>query len=99
MVKVREDNKETITDWYEETRGKTRGIVVETEDGYFEYWFPIIQAPDYVEREKALSAFKMEIVEAPDSENASRFTGTSSIIIPKKVVEKAEEEAGWPLLE
>jgi hypothetical protein len=100
MVYVKEDTTETVTNAFETKRDGLNGVVVKTDDGYFEYWFPIKDAPDYIDSEKVLSAFSdMTITEAPGEENETQHDGTSNLTIPQSVVEKAEEVTGYHLPE
>lgn len=100
IVYVRKDKTEEVTDFYRTSRNGLDGVVIETEDRYFEYFFPIKEAPEYVDSDYVLSAYgDMTITEAPEEVNESQFTGKSGLTVPKCVVEKAEELTGYPLPE
>lgn len=99
MVYVKEDRTEEVTAVYSETRNGTSGVTVETEDGYFEYWFPIRDAEEYIDAEKHLDAIRMEIYEAKGEPNESLYTGKSHLIVPQVVAEAAEDYTGYPVPE
>lgn len=99
MVYVRDDTTEEITGSYQTRRDGTNGVVIETDDRYFEYWFPIRDAPKYTAADKVLDPLRMTIIEAPNQENESQYDGTDDVTVPTHVAEKAEEITGYDLLE
>lgn len=101
MVYTREDTTEEITDAYEETRYGQQRVCVETDDGYFQYWFPYTDVTDkkYVDADTVLDPMHMHIVEAPNEASRTEYTGSDPITVPASVVERAEEVSGYSALE
>lgn len=102
MVYVKEDETEEVTDVYMSSESGVEYVVIETDDGYFIYKIPVVDAPDYVDdKGKVLDMARsdMKIIEAPNSENRSEYDGFSWLTVPQKVVDAAEEESGASLLE
>lgn len=99
MVQVRDDPSEEVTDAYEQRRDGFSGICVETNGGYFEYWFPYADAStmDYVDADDVLDPVRMQIRE--NATPASEYTGKANVTVPKNVVDRAENVSERPLLE
>lgn len=99
MVYVHPDSSEEVTDTFETQRDGNRGVMVETNEGYFEYWFPYVDTADtsYVDDDTMLDATHMTIRE--NAENPSEYDGTSSLTVPRCVVDSAESVSGLTLLE
>lgn len=104
MVYVREDSTEKVTDSYKKTDNGVEGVMVETEGGYFKYWFPIVDPSEKynIESEKVLDVLSSEanfrLIEAEGEDNESIYTGQDNVTIPRKVVDRAEELSGYPFL-
>lgn len=94
MVYVKEDDNETITDAYAEAKGHLKGITVETENGRVKYWFPKIELDGEFILIINSDDIEMEITSNVDGENM-KYTGSDDVIVPKKVVEKAESFSGY----
>jgi energy-converting hydrogenase A subunit M len=105
MVYVREDSNEKVTDSYKKTNNGVKGVMVETEEGYFKYWFPIVEPSEKysIDSEKVLDVLSSEanfrLIEAEGEENESVYNGHDNVTIPQKVVDRAKEVSGYPLLE
>lgn len=102
MVYVKKDDTEEVTDSWTTTKGGVEFIIVETDNGYFRYKIPVVDAPDYVDGvEKVIDvgASGSEYIEAPESDHTSVYSGSDDIIIPEKVAREAEKLSGYPLLE
>lgn len=100
MVYIKEAGHEiNIEKIKETTRNGNEGILITVNDGYFEYWFPIVEAPDYMKgHDKMLGingkSYSLEIKEAPGQENETTHDGSSPLTIPQKVADKAEQHTG-----
>lgn len=103
MVYISDKYVEEISDSYITKKDDTEFVYVETEGGYFEYYIPIVKPPSGVdiENEKIIDVGRKEmlIVEAPNEDNRTEYTGLSSINIPRSVVEEAKKKTGLNLLE
>lgn len=101
MVKIRADWTEEVTASYETTRNGTERVVIETDTGYFVYWFPYKEASDisYTDEEIVLDIWNMQITEAPGEPNESVYDGSSAVTVPKCVVDCAEEVSGYTYIE
>lgn len=101
MVKIQEDPTESVSSSYETTRNGTEGVVVETDSGYFSYWFPYKDASEisYADEERVLDIWNMRITEAPGQVNESVYDGSSAIIVPRCVVARAEGVSGLTYIE
>jgi hypothetical protein len=100
MVRIRKDNTEEVTDSYKTTRDENRGVVVETNEGYFEYWFPVKNALEYIDEKEILAMDSdMKIVEENNTDEETQYDGSSSLTIPKSVAERAENLSGLKIPE
>lgn len=102
MVYVKKDDTEEVTDSWTTTKDGVDYIVVETDEGYFRYEIPLVDAPDYiddVERVLDLGRSDATIVEAPETDHTSTYSGLDDITVPEKVMVEAEKVSGFPHLE
>lgn len=102
MVYVKEDPTEEVTDSYITSENGVELAVVECDEGYFIYKIPVVDAPDYADIEGEVLDFAssdMKIIEAPGQSNETVHDGHSSLNVPQKVADRAEEITGADVLE
>jgi len=96
MVRVLATHDEEITNAYKtlsSKRAQTPVVIVETDGGYFLYRFPITRAL-YRTTGQVIDCVKMTVTEAADTDDPSTYDGSKPVIVPQKVVDKAQELSG-----